>query len=66
MLSEELQKAAKQGLDGLSVFTVVATLVDMLPAISAVLSIVWVSIRIWETKTVQSLLGREKQDAVDE
>lgn len=65
LISEELQKAAKQGLDGLSVFTVVATLVDMLPAISAVLSIVWVSIRIWETRTVQRLV-KSKQQPKDE
>ena len=66
MLTEEQQEAGKQVLDGISFFTVVGSLLEMLPAISAVLSIVWVSIRIWETKTVQSLLGREKQDAVDE
>jgi len=66
MLTEEQQEIGKQFLDGLSIFTVVATLVEMLPAVSALLSIVWVSIRIWETKTVQDLVSRKKQDALDE
>jgi hypothetical protein len=61
MLTEEQQEAGKQVLDGLSIFTVIATLVEMLPAISAALSIVWVSIRIWETKTVQKLVKRKQQ-----
>ena len=66
MLSEGQQEIGKQFLDGLSIFTVVATLVEMLPAVSALLSIVWVSIRIWETRTVQGLVNRKKQDALDE
>jgi len=66
MLTVEQQEIGKQFLDGLSIFTVVATLVEMLPAVSALLSIVWVSIRIWETKTVQGLVRRKKQDALDE
>ena len=66
MLTEEQQEIGKQFLDGLSIFTVIATLVEMLPALSAALSIVWVSIRIWETKTVQGFVRRKKKDAIDE
>jgi len=66
MLSEEQQQIGKQLLDGLSIFTAVATLVEMLPAVSALLSIVWVSIRIWETRTVQGFVNRKKPDALDE
>jgi len=61
MLTEEQQEAGKQVLDGISFFTVVGSLLEMLPAISAVLSIVWVSIRIWETETVQRVVGRKQQ-----
>jgi len=46
--------------DGVSMLTVVGTLTEMLPSISALLSIVWVSIRIWETDTVQGWFGRKK------
>jgi len=60
MLTEEQQEAGKQVLDGISFLTVVGSLLEMLPAISAVLSIVWVSIRIWETETVQRVVGRKQ------
>jgi hypothetical protein len=66
MLTEGQQEAGKQVLDGISFLTVVGSLLEMLPAISAVLSIVWVSIRIWETKTVQNIFNRKKENAVDE
>ncbi len=36
-----------------------ATLLKWLPAIAALFTIVWTGIRIWETRTVQHLLGRE-------
>ena len=44
-------------IDLLSVMTVVGTLVDMLPSVAAVFTIIWTGIRIYETKTVQRLLG---------
>jgi hypothetical protein len=31
----------------------------MLPSIAALFTIVWTLIRIWETETVQNLLGRK-------
>jgi chromate transport protein ChrA len=42
--------------DALSVGAVVATLTGMLPAIAALVSIVWGLIRIYETETVQRWL----------
>ena len=61
MKYSELDETTRAGLDALSVFTVVGTLIDMLPSIAAVVTIVWTSIRIYETKTVQKLL-RKKED----
>ena len=55
----EHHESAKQIVDGLSLLTVIGTLTEMLPSISALLSIVWVGIRIWETDTVQGLFGRK-------
>lgn len=49
-------------LDGVSLATVVSTLAGWLPAVAALLSIVWTAIRIYETKTVQRWLGKETQD----
>ena len=48
----------KHVIDGLSVVTVVGTLVEALPSIAAVFTIVWTGIRIWETTTVQKFFGR--------
>ena len=47
--------------DALSLATVVGTLVDVLPALAAIFTIVWTSIRIWETKTVQNLIKKLKR-----
>ena len=55
----------KTVLDGLSVLTVLGTLVDMLPALAAGLSVVWTLIRIYETNTVQRWLGKGDSDAID-
>ena len=54
----ESHETAKHVVDALSIMTVVGTLVEMLPSIAAIFTIVWTVIRIWETKTVQKLLGR--------
>jgi chromate transport protein ChrA len=47
--------------DILSVTTVVGTLAGILPSIAAVFTIVWTSIRIYETETVQSWLRKWKE-----
>lgn len=61
----DLSDSAKNVLDALSVVTVVGTLMDMLPSIAAVLTIIWTGIRIFETDTVQGWFGRKK-DASEE
>ena len=58
-----ISESAKHFVDGLSVVTVLGTLVDMLPSIAALFTIVWTAIRIYETDTIQSLLGRNKEDS---
>lgn len=35
---------------------------EFLPAISALLSVIWLSLRIYETDTVQRLLGRVRSE----
>ena len=56
------QETVKHVIDALSVATVIGTLVDMLPSIAALFTIVWTGIRIWETDTVQKWV---KKDAID-
>lgn len=53
-------ETTKNVVDALSIMTVVGTLVEMLPSLAAIFTIVWTAIRIWETETVQNLLGRTK------
>ena len=61
-MTEQNQETLKHMIDGASILTVIGTLVEFLPAVSAVLSIVWVAIRIYETDTVKKLLKRKKDD----
>ncbi len=65
-MKHELSESSKHIVDALSVVTVLGTLTDMLPSIAAVFTIVWTSIRIWETATVRSWTGRSDKNAVDE
>ena len=55
----DLSDNSKHLLDLASIATVLGTLADMLPSIAALFTIVWTSIRIYETDTVQRLLGRK-------
>jgi len=57
---ENLQESTKHVLDGASVITAVGTVMQVLPSIAALFTIVWTAIRIYETKTVQKLLGKSK------
>ena len=59
-----MDEASKHIIDFASIVTVLGTLAEMLPAIAAIFTIVWTAIRIYETKTVQGWLGRNK-DAVN-
>lgn len=54
----------RNAIDIISVSTVVATIAGWLPAIAALLTLVWTAIRIYETKTVQRFLRRRKQRKV--
>lgn len=60
MAVEHVSEGTKHVLDGVSVVTVVGTLADVLPAVAALFTIVWTSVRIYETDTVQKLLGKKK------
>ena len=54
-----MDESAKQIVDVMSVGTMLGTISAVLPPISALFTIVWVGIRIWETDTVQ---GFRKKD----
>jgi hypothetical protein len=51
-------EAMKSAGDVVSISVVVGTLTEWLPAVAAIISIIWGLIRIYETDTVQRMLGR--------
>ena len=55
-------EVTKSFIDAASVFTVIGALSELLPPLAALFTIVWTSIRIYETKTVQRLLGKDSQE----
>lgn len=57
-MTHDPHELTKTALDALSVVTVVGALIEMLPAIAAMFTIVWTGIRIWETDTVRGWTGR--------
>ena len=60
---QHLSETTKHIGDAVSVATVVGALVQILPAIAALLTIVWTGIRIYETETVQTFLfGKPKRN----
>jgi hypothetical protein len=56
-----VSETTKHAVDAVSLFTVLGTLVDFLPAVAAAFTIVWTLIRIWETDTVRNLLKKWKK-----
>ena len=57
----KMEEPTKQVVDMLSFATVLGTISAILPPLSALFTIVWVGIRIWETDTVQELTGRKRR-----
>lgn len=53
------QEQVKHTVDGIAGVVTVGALVSLLPQISAILSIIWLLIRIYETKTVQRYLDKD-------
>jgi hypothetical protein len=52
---QHTSEVVKHVVDAASIFTVIGTLANWLPSIAALFSIIWSVIRIYETKTVQTL-----------
>jgi FtsH-binding integral membrane protein len=59
-MKDHLNESTKHVIDGLSLVTVLGALVELLPAVAALFTIIWTGIRIYETDTIQQLLGKKK------
>ncbi len=57
-MKDEALEATKHVMDAVSIATVVGTLVNVLPSIAALFTIIWTGFRIWETDTVRGWTGR--------
>lgn len=62
-MRQETVDTMKHVADGISIVTVLGTILDALPAVAALFSIIWSIIRIYETETVQKLLKRKGTNA---
>lgn len=55
----DAHESTKNVVDALSIGTVVGALAGILPSMAAIFTIIWTTIRIYETDTVQKLLGKK-------
>lgn len=56
--TDQIDTGIKHFMDWLSLSAVVTTLLGWLPTLGALLPIIWYSIRIYETDTVQDIVRR--------
>ncbi len=59
-MAAHTSESVKHAADAVSVFTVLGTLAEILPAVAALFTIVWTGFRIYETDTVQGWLKKKK------
>ena len=60
--SSAMQEEAKTIVDGGAVSGGIATLAGWLPDLTALLTIIWLSLRIWESDTVQGWVNKDGSD----
>jgi len=60
--TDNIDSGMKHLMDWLSISATITTLLGWLTPLGALLPIMWYSIRIYETATVQKLLGRKKDN----
>ena len=62
MQLSDIEEETKQVIDVAAASTGVLSLVAWLPPIASLLTIIWLGLRIYESKTVQELLGKTNSD----
>jgi hypothetical protein len=61
-VTDNIDSGMKHLMDWISISATITTLLGWLTPLGALLPIMWYSIRIYETATVQKLLGRKKDN----
>lgn len=59
--AEHISETVKHLGDGTAIGVLLATWAQVLPHVASLLTVVWMAIRIYETDTVQGLIGRRRQ-----
>lgn len=54
-----LSEPVKHVADGGAALIAIGTLAQVLPSLAALLTVIWLAIRIWESDTVRGLTGRQ-------
>ena len=63
---DRLSESFKHAIDSISIAGTVGTIMGYLPDATALLTFVWVAIRLYETRTIQGWLGRKPVASGDE
>lgn len=63
---QENAETLKTAGDVVSVSTTVAVFFNALPSVASLLTVIWLGLRIYESKTVQKLIHGKKDDAPSE
>ena len=66
MADVNVPQQAKSAADYTSVGVIFGAWVEVLPHVAALLSIAWMGIRIYETRTMQRMIGREVRTREDD
>ena len=53
-----IQEPVKQVVDGIAAIGTVSAIMQWIPPATAIITLVWVSIRLYETKTIRNLIKR--------
>lgn len=59
----DLPSSAKYALDGLSTAALLGSIAQLLPHIATLLTVIWMSLRIYESRTIQRWLGKPEAPA---
>jgi len=60
----KMDETTKHLIDLSAIFTAVGTMLSWLPHMASLFTIIWMIIRIWETKTIQKLVNKKPKAKV--
>ena len=55
---QHISEPVKHVIDASAIVTAIATMASWLPSLASLFTILWMAIRIWETKTVRNMFRK--------